>query len=80
MKNKNKFIEDFLSRQGYGCILSSDRDIDPWIAYFPHSKNMPRYVYYYNKKKYYEQTKDVYYTPAQFVRYIKRLENLISFW
>ncbi len=84
MKKKHEFIENFLSRQGYGCIMAGDQDPNPWITYFPpdsrKGKEKARYTYYYKEKMYYDQTNDIKYTPAQFVRYIKRLENLISFW
>lgn len=80
MKNKHRFIEYFLNRQAYGIIMGSDMDPNPWISYFPKIKGNPRYTYFIKQKIYVDDTNDITYTPAQFVRYIKRIEALISFW
>lgn len=85
MKNKAKFIEDFLGKNGYGIIMSGDHDPNPSITYFHTGidKISPigrHYSYLINEKKYWDFIAGISYTPAQFVRYIKRIDSLISFW
>jgi hypothetical protein len=89
MKNKNKFIENFFGRNGYGLILGGDRDPNPVIIYFNRQgrsqwEKPPAYKrdyhYFINDKKYYDAITKIKYTPTQFIRYIKRIESLISFW